>query len=175
MHSFRNLYSTHGPDDFYIQFANKYKNPHQTIIHQIVSNLKFSKNTSFLDLGCGGGEVTMALQSNGYTSIRGLDPYTYDLYQKNTGITACQFSFQDVANGCLLSSIYDIVVASFSLHLCPNHYLKLVCINLALVAKYFIIISPHKNPIILDDYGWNLQDSYTINRVHTRIYKSSYN
>lgn len=175
MHSFRQLYSKSGPDDFYIQNANKYKNPHELIVQMIVSNFKFPLYTTFLDLGCGGGEVTMALQSIGYTRIKGLDPYTFDLYTCNTGIPAYPWSFQDVAYNFIDLGKYDVVIASFSLHLCPKNVLKLVCLNLALVAKQLIIISPHKNPVIHDDYGWILQDAYTIDRVHTRVYKSMYN
>lgn len=172
MHSFRKLYSIGGSDDFYTRHANEYKNPHQAIITKITSSLKFPLDTKFLDLGCGGGEVTMTLQSMGYTNIYGMDPYTSSLYEKNTGIIALQNSFQDVANNCLQDEQYDVVIASFSLHLCPSQYLKLTCINLALVSKYLVIISPHKNPVILDDYGWILKKSYTIDRVHTRVFKS---
>lgn len=171
--SFRHLYSINGSDDFYTNIKYNYKNPHEYIIHDIISNFKFKYDTTFLDLGCGGGEVTRALQSRGYKYIDGLDPYTFDLYYKNTGIKALQYSFQDIAYSKLVElDNYNVVIASFSLHLCPEHLLNLVCLNLALKSKWLIILSPHKNPVLNEHY-WTLIKKYIVKRVHVRIYKST--
>jgi len=58
--------------------------------------------------------------------------------------------------------------------LCPINLLELTCLNLALNSKWLIIISPHKNPIIQNDFGWNLKTNYKIDRVHVRIYKQNF-
>ena len=173
MYNFRKLYKS-GWDKFYKENGNVYKNPHTHIIQQIVVNFKLKPNTRILDLGCGGGEVTLALQSNGCKNIHGLDPYTYKLYKNNTGITAFTYSFQDIAYSCAELSEYDVIIASFSLHLCPINLLKLTCLNLALKSRWLVIISPHKNPNIQNDFGWDLKTSFITDRVHVRVYKSQF-
>lgn len=176
MYNFRKLYNSSGggSDKFYKENGNVYKNPHTKVVQQIITNLNFKSDINILDLGCGGGEVTIALQSKGLNCIHGADPYTYKLYKENTGITAFTYSFQDIAYNCVELPKYDVIIASFSLHLCPINLLKLTCLNLALNSKWLIIISPHKNPIIQNDFGWNLKTNYKINRVHVRIYKSEF-
>jgi len=75
MYNFRKLYNSGGGSDkFYKENGNVYKNPHTNIIQQIITNLNFKPETKILDLGCGGGEVTIALQSKGLNCIHGADP-----------------------------------------------------------------------------------------------------
>lgn len=140
MYNFRQLYKS-GCDTFYQKFGNSYSNPHTSIINKIIHCFVFdTPDIKILDLGCGGGEVTLALQSKGSIELEN----------------------------------YDVIIASFSLHLCPAHLLKLTCIQLSLKSNWLNIISPHKNPIIKDDYGWKLYNQFIIDRVHTRIYKSEF-
>jgi hypothetical protein len=112
----------------------------------------------------------------GCKNVVGLDPYTTKLYKKNCTFPILAYSFQDVAYNKIQLDKYDVVIASFSLHLCPSNDLKLLCINLALSCKWLVIISPHKNPIITipKEYGFTLLHVSTIDRIHVRIYTSMY-
>jgi SAM-dependent methyltransferase len=173
---FRQLYNNSGNSDlYYINHGNSYSNPHQNIIEKIVKNIVttfFTIQHSYLDLGCGGGQVSIALESIGCKNVVGLDPYTTSLYKKNCPFPILAHSFQDVAYNKIQLDNCDVVIASFSLHLCRQHDLKLLCINLALVCKWLVIISPHKNPILTDDCKFTLFKSFKSERIHVRIYKS---
>ncbi len=173
---FRQLYNNSGNSDlYYINHGNSYSNPHQNSIEKIVKDVVttfFTIQHSYLDLGCGGGQVSMALNSIGCKNVVGLDPYTTSLYKKNCPFPILAHSFQDVAYNKIQLDNCDVVIASFSLHLCPLHDLKLLCINLALVCQWLVIISPHKNPILTDDCGFKLVEFFKSDRIHVRIYKS---
>lgn len=177
MTSFRQLYTSSGNSDlYYINNGNSYSNPHEASIQKIVKNLVqkfFTIQYSYLDLGCGGGQVSKALDSIGCKNVVGLDPYTTSLYKKNCSYHILAHSFQDVAYNKIQLDACDVVIASFSLHLCPTNDLKLLCINLALVCKWLVIISPHKNPVLTEDCKFKLVEIFKTDRIHVRIYKSS--
>lgn len=52
----------------------------QVLLTKLYIVLYSTLQIKILDLGCSGGEITLALQSRGY-NIHGLDPYTYVLYK----------------------------------------------------------------------------------------------
>jgi 2-polyprenyl-3-methyl-5-hydroxy-6-metoxy-1,4-benzoquinol methylase len=165
---FRQLYNKSGVDEFYKTIGHDYSNPHLDDITTIIKSFNL-QGARILDLACGGGEVTRVCQSIGCVDITGMDPYTGDLYYKNTGIKALPYSFQDVAyNNVLQDKQFDIVICSFALHLCPQHVLKLTCLSLAQHCKVLVVISPHKKPYIGHDYGWTLVKQYKHNRIHVR-------
>lgn len=167
--SFRKNYKC-GVDTYYKVHGNSYTNPHTNIINDIVKSLSIDKNSKILDLACGGGEVTMALQSIGCTNIQGIDPYTHDLYHKNTRLVAKSCTFEDIACKNVLEGCnYDVIICSFAMHLCPKEYLSLLCLNLALVSKMLVVISPHKQPVVPTQY-WTLVNQYTRERVHVRLF-----
>eukprot|EP00466_Bigelowiella_natans_P001394 jgi/Bigna1/139269/aug1.49_g13977 len=61
------------------------------------------KITSVLDLACGSGEATIALQKylgKAKCNFTATDPYTFKAYAQRTGMEAEKYSFKDIANGC---------------------------------------------------------------------------
>jgi len=77
----------------------------------------------------------------GFSNIEGLDPYTYNLYQKKTGKLCLNYSFKDIAQGRLKRK-YDLVICSFALHLAEESLLPFILYNLSLITDKLIIISP---------------------------------
>jgi hypothetical protein len=53
-----------------------------------------------LDLACGSGEITFPLMGYGYKYLKGTDPYTAELYKKQTNQQCDSYSFIDILNGC---------------------------------------------------------------------------
>lgn len=167
MKGFRSNYRG-GVDTYYNAHARNYVNPHENIVRQIVCDLNL--RGKILDLCCGSGEVSMALDSR-VCQVVGTDPYTHNLYAQRTGNTAVlPLSFADIAfHGALNESEFDVIVCSFALHLCPRDALSLLLYALSQASPRLIIISPHKRPHI-DSPHWSLSTSDVRDRVHTRIY-----
>lgn len=167
MNGFRKNYQG-GVDTYYSAHAGDYVNPHANTVTGIVRDLNL--RGKILDLCCGSGEVTMALDSQ-VCQVVGVDPYTHALYAQRTGNTAVlQLSFADIAfHGALKDLEFDVIVCSFALHLCPRDTLFLLLYALSQTSPHLIIISPHKHPHIDSPY-WTLLTSNVRDRVHTRIY-----
>jgi hypothetical protein len=119
------------------------------------------------DLCSGSGEVTMILKDEGNFVISASDPYTFELYQKNTGLLCTRESFLDIAQGKLHGE-FDVIICSYSLHLCDKSLLFNVLFDLLSRCKYLIIISPTKRPLISQFVPVK---EFCLNRVHTRIFK----
>jgi hypothetical protein len=98
-----------------------------------------------LDLAAGGGEVTIALQEKGITGITGCDPFTFSLYEKQTGLDCLKLSFHDIIRGGMPGA-YSVVICSFALHLCPIKDLFPLVWNLFEAAPLLVVITPHKRP-----------------------------
>eukprot|EP00826_Nyctotherus_ovalis_P061643 TRINITY_DN8790_c0_g1_i15.p2 TRINITY_DN8790_c0_g1~~TRINITY_DN8790_c0_g1_i15.p2 ORF type:complete len:136 (-),score=12.97 TRINITY_DN8790_c0_g1_i15:88-495(-) len=128
---------------------------------------------SVFDLACGSGEASAAFQQAGVKEIVGCDPYTHEAFVKRTGLPVRMDSFMDVAKGSLgMIKAYDVIVCSYALHLAPLSLMSSLCLSMALVSKYLLIISPHKFPIMKEDYGWELMQEKIDSRVHCRLFKS---
>ncbi|MCC6905320.1 MAG: class I SAM-dependent methyltransferase, partial [Anaerolineae bacterium] len=127
-----------------------------------------------LDLACGSGEATLALQALGFTHITGCDPYTGEAYTRRTGrITApCRFE-QIAAQGLPGVLPYDLVVCSFALHLVAPSRLPALAYRLAEGATRLLVISPHKRPQIKPEWGWQVIGEFVHERVRTRFYHSA--
>ena len=71
------------------------------------------------------------------------------------GRPARKWSFADVAAGVLdEESAYDLVVASFALHLVQPSYLHTTLAALARSARFLVIVTPHKRPVVDKSTGW---------------------
>jgi hypothetical protein len=144
----RPLYDEHGAEGYYQAFADTYSNPHEAQIRALVSaHFNVLKTTQgVLDFGAGGGEVTRALKDMGAQTCIGCDPFTWALYERQTGCACLRHSFADIIRGADLGGPYGCVVASFSMHLCPEKDLFSLTDALFGVAQQIAIITPHKRP-----------------------------
>jgi SAM-dependent methyltransferase len=167
MEAIRNMYAQMGVDNFYKEHGNKYKNPHTEIINQLLS--KVDVGDKILDLCCGSGEVTKNFLNK---DIIGCDPYTFNLYQKETGKPVLIFSFKDIATGSLANYQFDTVICSFAMHLCEPSMLNLVLFQLAMISKKLIILTPHKKPEI--NMYWKLEKEIILNKVRLREYSRTF-
>jgi len=172
--SIRGEYIKYGtPDEYYKRNSDDYINPHVNIINKCLNKLTdYIRFDSVLDLSCGGGEVTSELIKMGFDNIVGSDPYTCNLYQKNTGKNCFKISFDDILKGDIKNK-YDLIVCSFALHLCDESKLPILLYQLSLRCKWLVIISPNKRPIIKDNLGFRILSQYEVERVKVRIYRSS--
>ncbi|KNE72267.1 hypothetical protein AMAG_16754 [Allomyces macrogynus ATCC 38327] len=124
--------------------------------------------------------VTPILARAGAPTVDACDPYTAPAYADRVGRDECRpWSFEDISDGCLEDlPVYDVVVCSFALHLVdPPSKLYGVLTSLARRAKYLVILSPHKKPVVDEKMGWDtVLDVYTGGagnaRVHGRVLQS---
>lgn len=169
--SIRDKYIEYGVDSFYKQYKDEYQNPHKQIIQNLLSYAKSNWNlgNNLLDLCCGSGEVTeMFLDKN----IVGNDPYTFELYMKNTNKQCYTKSFKNIVeNG--LENKYDTIICSFAMHLCEESMLPTLLWRLSEKCNQLIIITPHKRPDC-NMLGWNLVDSKKENKVTMKLYQHNF-
>lgn len=114
--------------------------------------------------------------------IYACDPFTQDAFVSR--FPKClrppyPFSFQDIANGCLLSSEdteqgFDVCICSFAMHLLEHSNLFSTLYQLSLSCRYLIIVSPHKKPDIKGsgEAGWTKIQEFVHERIHTRVFSS---
>jgi len=165
--SIRENYAKFGVDNYYKNNAESYSNPHIKIIQSLVNEIRRDlSGQKILDLCCGTGEITNIL---GNENIKGLDPYTFEVYKERTNKYCYPFSFKDIAAGNLTEN-FDAVICSFGLHLCEKSLLPVVLWQLSTIAETLIIITPNKNPDCSKS-GWVLLDEKIKDRVKLRIYQ----
>lgn len=172
LESIRQKYQDFGVDNFYKNYANEYINPHEPIIKKSLIYINDNWNIDFsnvLDLAAGSGEVTKTLMELGYDNIEGLDPYTYKLYEERTGKFCHRMSFDDIMKGNLQKN-YSCIICSFALHLADVSKLPMIIWNISQMTKNFIILSPHKKPIIKEEWGMKLKKSVEIDRIKIRYF-----
>lgn len=58
------------------------------------------------------------------------------------------------------------------MHLADDSLLPGLCMQLAMIAKYLIILSPHKRPVI--KWGYKELDEIVKDKTHARYYESTY-
>jgi len=173
----RHAYEKYGVNGYYSQYGSDYRNPHEDrlkiIVRQLVEKWNIKPTERILDLACGSGEITLILRQLGFQYINGIDPYTSEAYEKRVGNPIhAKWTFEQIADGCLESEgeIYDIIICSFAAHLIQPSYLPLVMIQLRFVAKKLIILTPHKRPQLLPEWGWILKDEFVHERIRARLY-----
>ncbi len=162
----RNMYSQLGVETYYKEYGNDYNNPHAEIINKLLSDVDAGE--TILDLCCGSGEVTKNFPDK---EIMGCDPFTFELYKKETGRPVLTFSFKDIALGALSSYRFDTVICSFALHLCDTSLLNTVLFQLAMISNKLIILTPHKRPAI--NMYWKLEKETIVDRVRMREYSKN--
>ncbi len=147
MKSIRPLYEKYGAESYYREHAADYANPHFPEISQLLKRnfTRFDCSGGVLDFACGGGEVTQVLQQLGADPITGCDPFTFELYERQTGCTCLHYSFKEVLKGMSVGH-YSLIISSFALHLCPAKDLFSLTWNLFQSAPTLVVITPHKRP-----------------------------
>jgi SAM-dependent methyltransferase len=172
-HKIRPQYEAHGVTGFYEKFGATYSNPHEAQIKLLLEKLIPDWNldvSSVLDLACGSGEVSSVILSHGGT-VTGIDPFTFEAFQKRTGLEAEQWTFEDIANGVLEGRKFSLIVCSFALHLVEISRLPTVAFQLAQVSETLLILTPHKRPNLKPEWGWNLESETLETRVRARLYR----
>ncbi|CAK9071521.1 unnamed protein product [Durusdinium trenchii] len=130
-----------------------------------------------LDLACGSGEATLALEAwlektqTGAMEpvLEAADPYTFEAFERRVGRRCHHWSFQDVADGVLEEEpIYDLVLCSFALHLLERSWLTCTVSSLARRARLLVVATPHKRPLIERKTGWEQVAEVLHARVRVR-------
>ncbi len=171
----RPQYEALGVAGFYERFGATYSNPHEPQIKLLLEKLipEWSLDlSSVLDLACGSGEVSSVILSHG-GSVTGIDPFTFEAFQKRTDLEAERWTFEDIANGALEGRQFSLIVCSFALHLVEASRLPTVAFQLAQVADSLLILTPHKRPNLKQDWGWKLESEVLETRVRARLYRTS--
>lgn len=171
--SIRAGYQRHGVRGFYERIREAYRNPHEAAVRSALQAglSRWPVDISrVLDLACGSGEVTLALQALGCSSIAGIDPYTAPAYQKRTGQPVEPFTFAQIAAGALTGRRYSLIVCSYALHLVPASRLPLLAYQLQQIAPALIVFTPHKRPQLREAWGWRLVEEIVVERVRARLY-----
>lgn len=139
-----NEYKKHGVDNFYRLHAHDYENPHRAVVELIIKEAKDQWNIggSVLDLCCGSGEVSNVLTD---LDVEGLDPYTKELYEKNTGNDCIAMTFKDIVRFGL-EKHYDNVICSYALHLCERSMLPVLLYQISQASNNLFVVTPHKKP-----------------------------
>ena len=144
MDAILNEYKKHGVDEFYRLHSHDYENPHNDIIENLLVEAKSIWNIkgNILDLCCGSGEVSRMFKE---CNVEGLDPYTKELYEKNTSNHCIEMTFKDIVrNG--FERNYDFVICSYAMHLCEKSMLPMLLYRISEASENLIIITPHKKP-----------------------------
>lgn len=161
----RNEYSVMGVDRYYREIGSKYKNPHLHLVHHHLNHYDF-KGKDVLDLGCGLGEVSLHILPDA-KSIEGCDPFLHMEYMSKTSLHCHDLDFKRVSSG-ELGRVYDVIVCSFSLHLCEPSVLPRLLYQIANQTEELIVISPNKKPVI--DCAFDMISKIKYKRVTSSHY-----
>ncbi len=152
--SVREGYSTEGVENYYAQHGDAYVNPHELFIIDLInkneSRIDYSR---VLDMSCGSGEITRALQNLGYENMLGCDPFTAKLYREKTGCACLEYTFADFLLPKTLTDThfetkFSTTICSFALHLAPEKILYSFVQAMWQLSDVFVIITPHKRPAL---------------------------
>lgn len=149
--SIRHEYEKKGVAQYYLEHGNEYINPHYHDIHAAITKWRnLFENKSIIDLCAGSGEVSTSLKSIAQ-SIEGIDPFTYQSYQRNTRLKCHQHDFKRLAfEGFPVKA--DMIVCSYAIHLCPESMIHQLTWQMTNVCNELIILSPHKSFRIPDPF-----------------------
>jgi SAM-dependent methyltransferase len=173
----RAAYERYGVHGYYARFGAMYRNPHERAIGAALRAAVARWCIPLgrvLDLACGSGEVTLAIEELGASTVDGVDPYTYAAYAERTGRAAERLTFEQIAAGALAGRHYDTIVCSFALHLVESSRLPALALQISLVADHLLILTPHKRPAIKPEWGWSLGGELAVDRVRARYYERAW-
>ena len=190
--SMREAYDELGADGYYESHGADYRNPHETVLLEALSlGLTAVEDTGLLDassrplrvldLACGSGEASIAIQrwaaerpERQAPSLVASDPYTFAAFEQRMGLDCQRWSFEDVAAGVLDDELpFDVCVAAFSLHLIDKSYFNPAMSALARACSLLLVATPHKRPHIAPADGWEEMLPETVHeRVRVRFYSS---
>lgn len=172
LNSVRDGYEKLGVENYYKEHSLTYINPHELKINSLMNHflnehIELNKDSKILDLCCGSGEITRILLDNDFNNIKGLDPFTNELYKNKTNKDCFDLDFKDIANGKLTEK-FDIIFCSFALHLAEESMLPNILFNLSQISNNLVILTPHKKPDIKTYY--NLDKELYLEKVRLRLY-----
>jgi SAM-dependent methyltransferase len=190
--SMREAYETVGAAGYYDSHGSDYRNPHEKVLLEALalglSGLEerglldaSSRPLRVLDLACGSGEASIAVQrwtaarpDRQAPSLAACDPYTHAAFAQRMGTGCERWSFEDVAAGVLDEHPpFDLVLAAFALHLIDKSYFQPTMSALARAAGLLVVATPHKRPHIASADGWEELPPETVHeRVRVRAYAS---
>ena len=174
--SIRHGYERQGVCGFYRAHGSDYRNPHEPQVARAIQTAVAEWQPDLarvLDLAAGSGEVTLALGDLPVSAIEGIDPFTFDAYRERTGQVAGRETFEQIAAGALSARSYTLIVCSFALHLVEQSRLPQIAMQLSLIGDRLLVLTPHKRPVIRAEWGWALEGERVIERVRTRVYRST--
>jgi hypothetical protein len=130
-----------------------------------------------LDLAAGSGEVTrglLKLRQIGQVigSIEAMDPYTFDLYRRRTGLPAEAISFEQIAQGGLAERRYSLVICSYALHLVEGSRLPVLAQQLSMIGAGLLVLTPNRRPEIAPAWGWIEAGRMAVEKTKVRYYRS---
>ena len=176
----RHQYERLGVRKYYQDHGASYLNPHEHLVRRAIADLvpRWKLDVSnVLDLACGSGEATLALQKAGAVVIEGIDPYTEAAYARRTGRSCQPLTFEQISTGALQPSRFTLIVCSYAMHLVEESRLPLLCYHLRQLSPALLILTPHKRPAIEPAWGWTLQAEKVFNtnkpdyhRLRARLY-----
>jgi hypothetical protein len=168
---FRDLYRPAGPEGYYRQHGDVYRNPHEPAVAVAIAHavehwsltsdrpdgIDFAR---VLDLAAGGGEATLALlHLIPAAQVDASDPYTSALYQRRTGLPCACHSFEQIATGEVVLAGYSCILSSCALHLASESWLPPLCLALATAGRDLLVITPLTRPEIRAAWGWRLVEA----------------
>lgn len=112
--------------------------------------LKLNRNARILDVGCGGGELLLALQSAGFTRLLGVDPFVVADMDLGGGLIVKRVELTDLVLQLGESSAFDLVMFHHSLEHIENPVATLRAAYAALVPGGRCVV---RIPTV-DSYAW---------------------
>lgn len=180
MDKIRPAYEELGAEGFYASHGARYRNPHEPRVRAVLAEVLAEPSAAepelldaVLDLACGSGEATLALRELGAREVTGVDPYTGAAYRERTGRDAEPLRFEQVAAGALAGRTYSLVVCSYALHLLAESRLPALAYALTEVTSAFVVVTPHKRPVLRPEWGWHLRRELVVDRARARLYRTS--
>ncbi len=171
----RALYAEYGAERYYRELGAEYRNPHEDAVGEAILEARLRWDLPLarvLDLACGSGEVTIAVEALDGCSV-GCDPFTQRAFLARTGRMPLPHSFQDIAKGALREQgDYSLIVCSYALHLLEPSWFHALGSMLAFHSDKFLVLTPHKRPEFKHT-RWPLVDEFVQDRTRVRYYKRS--